>query len=283
MIAKHPRIVTLTTVYNRRLETLSCIRSLLYSCQIADLNALHVVVDDNSTDGTYEAIRSAFPQVHILKGTGSLYWAGGMRLGFEHIRAHYQYDFLIPYNNDCLFFTDAIQNLLDGFLSPRHHVGLVVSSLIDPISSKLTYGGKMLRWNSNWLPPSCTLVQPLSNSYRQVDTLNMNLCCIRKDLLDQIGFLDHHFLHSGADYDYGLRAKTFGYITLLSPSVAGFCNRNTPHGTSREASISFPTKIRRLFSVKEYPFSQILFYYRSHGGYLWFLWLVLFYLSRLLR
>lgn len=36
------------------------------------------LVDDESTDGTSEAIKSEFPEVSIIKGDGSLFWNRGM-------------------------------------------------------------------------------------------------------------------------------------------------------------------------------------------------------------
>jgi hypothetical protein len=36
-----------------------------------------------SSDGTSEAVCEAFPQASILRGQGSLFWNGGMRVAFE--------------------------------------------------------------------------------------------------------------------------------------------------------------------------------------------------------
>jgi GT2 family glycosyltransferase len=138
----------------------------------------------------------------------------------------------------------------------------------------------MLRWRSKWLPPSFSLAKPSDTSYKEVDSLNMNICCISKGLIDKLGFLGKHYHHSGADFDYGLRTKSIGYKVLLAPSTVGCCAENSFSGTSREKVLSPVVRIRRIFSIKEYPLLQTFVYFRSHGGYLWPFWLVIFYLSR---
>lgn len=35
-----------------------------------------IVVDDASSDGTPELIEQQFPQVHLLRGSGDLWWTG---------------------------------------------------------------------------------------------------------------------------------------------------------------------------------------------------------------
>ena len=43
----------------------------------------HVIVDDGRKDGTVDGIRDRFPEVEIIAGSGSLFWARGMRYGWD--------------------------------------------------------------------------------------------------------------------------------------------------------------------------------------------------------
>jgi len=276
------RLVTITTVYNRKKTTLKCLKSLIYSCNLSGVDAVHFIVDDNSSDGTSEAIRRYFPFVNILHGNGALYWAGGMRHCFSRIKGICSYDFLIAYNDDCIFKPNSIKDLLSGFEPSFGRVGIVVGSLLNPNNRRISYGGRVLRWKSCWLPPSFNLAIPSVDNYIEVDSLNMNLCCIKFSLVNHIGFLDKHYSHSIADYDFGLRAKKAGYRILLAPSTLGYCSNNSLLGTSREKGLSVCARTKRIFSIKEYPLFPMIHYYKSHAGMLWPIWLVLFYISRFL-
>jgi GT2 family glycosyltransferase len=164
-VLKKLRIATLATCYNRKIDTYNCLKSLLIACDIAGVESSHFIVDDNSSDGTSEMISVSFPQVRILHGTGHLYWSGGMRFGFDHISDNYEFDFLITYNDDCVFNEQCIQLLLEGFNSVAGKVGIVVGTLVDPRSGEFTYGGRSSRWRSCWLPPSFRLAKPSSTYY----------------------------------------------------------------------------------------------------------------------
>ena len=72
------RIAVLLTVYNRKESTIKCLRN-LHQCEMPIDNELEVfITNDGCTDGTPEAIREEFPEVHIVEGDGTLYWNRGM-------------------------------------------------------------------------------------------------------------------------------------------------------------------------------------------------------------
>ena len=72
-------IAVLITCYNRKQKTLDCLQR-IYQQQLPEEYSLTIhITDDASTDGTPEAVRQQYPQVQLYTGTGSLFWAGGMR------------------------------------------------------------------------------------------------------------------------------------------------------------------------------------------------------------
>src|SRR4051812_3286751 len=110
------RIAVLLTCYNRKTKTLAFLDSLL--CQYA-LKALQVdvyLLDDGSTDGTSAAVAQKYPAVKIVAGTGSLFWAGGMRAIWQHAMAQNTYDLFWLFNDDVVLFDDAIDNLLKCYI-----------------------------------------------------------------------------------------------------------------------------------------------------------------------
>ena len=68
-------------VYNRRTLTLQCLDHLQWCASLADWRV--VLVDDGSTDGTADEVRTRFPHVDIVQGSGDLFWTGAIRLGMQ--------------------------------------------------------------------------------------------------------------------------------------------------------------------------------------------------------
>ena len=66
------KIAVLLTCFNRREMTLSCVRRINSQVNIDDLEIEIFLSDDNSTDGTAQAVNSEFPFVKVLHGNGSL-------------------------------------------------------------------------------------------------------------------------------------------------------------------------------------------------------------------
>jgi len=101
------KIAVSLTCYNRKSKTRDCLQS-FYSATSDLQNVLFDIylIDDNSSDGTAEMIEEEFPEVHLIKGSGNLYWAGGMRLAWtKAIESKIDYDGFLLINDDVVFDT----------------------------------------------------------------------------------------------------------------------------------------------------------------------------------
>lgn len=68
-------------VFNRKEYTRECLLSLKDQ---TDQRFKVIIVDDGSTDGTEDMLREEFPEVEVLKGSGSLFWTAGVNMGIRH-------------------------------------------------------------------------------------------------------------------------------------------------------------------------------------------------------
>jgi len=269
-------IVTLSTAHNRKNKTVACLSS-LHSQTIPDSISLeHVLVDDGSSDCTAECITNLFGDVEVVSGDGNLYWAGGMRYGWQKSVCKKNFDYLFVYNDDALFENYAIQHLVQTSLlflgeggSPEH---IVAGSFRDSKTGLTSYGGRVR--SSKWHPLRFALSDPMPTSFLHVNTLNFNGCLIAREALARVGFLSSYFTHGGADFEYGLKLKKAGGSIILSSSYIGTCDRNYEFDNFIALSPSLISCYKSLCGIKNEPPIQRLRYYVDHGGIFWyFLWI----------
>jgi GT2 family glycosyltransferase len=274
------RIITLTTCHNRREKTLQALRDLHTQYLPEGVIMSHTIVDDGSIDGTSDAVKKDFSSVEIIQGDGSLFWAGGMRLGWNSSVKYKSFDYLLVYNDDVRMSLDAVERLLKAskkFLDDGGSAALAVVGAFKDDEDLMSYGGVMR--SSWWHPLRFERIQPPKMGYIQVDTMNMNACLITNAALNKVGFLSDYFKHGGADYEFGLKLKKSGGTVLLISGYVGRCQRNDVENYLKERDLTLRERYKCLLGVKGQPISQRKEYYKSHGGPLWIIFFLLPYLT----
>ena len=193
----------LLTCHNRRKHTLECLES-LRATAIPGVTAKVHLVDDGSNDGTAEAVAAAYPDVQINRGSGDLFWGGGMRLAFTRA-VPARPDYVLWLNDDVVLDPDALERLLTTYASlcaERRPLSVVVGSTRDPQTGVTTYGG--VRRTSRLRRMAFSLVTP-TDTPQACDTMNGNVVLIPRSVYSVVGNMDQSFTHGGGDTDYGLR------------------------------------------------------------------------------
>lgn len=192
----------LIPTYNRRLITLGALENLR---EVGDSKKYQVVViDDESTDGTREAVETQYPEVITLRGSGSLWWTGAIHKGMEYAMAQGA-DYLIWLNDDCQVAPATLEGLVQFCRDhPRAIVGAQGFEQNDP--SRLSFGGKRKTWQGYrffTVPPGQTV---------PCDLLSGNLVCMPRAVVEAIGYPDPQTSpHYGGDSLYLLRAQQAGF------------------------------------------------------------------------
>ncbi|MCZ4297918.1 glycosyltransferase [Henriciella marina] len=260
------KVFTLACSHNRKSQTLHALEDLHRQKVAANVELRHVLVDDASGDGTAEDVRANFPEVEVLRGSGSMYWAGGMRFGWEELLSERQLDYLFVYNDDARFNHDALQHLLDNAPEPNVPVA-IVGSFTDLAGKKTTYGGR--RRSSAWHPLKFSHLVVPDGTVQKADTLNMNGALISRGALAKVGFLSEYFIHSNADFEYGLKLRRAGGRVLVAPRHIGECDMNASSDLSPTDAPTLRGALRMLNDPKREPVRQRLNMYREHGGIFW--------------
>ena len=202
------RTAALLTCHNRKAKTLACLKSLFEALPTVDV----YLTEDGCTDGTPEAIRELYPEVHIYRGHGICYWNLGMLQAWE-IAAREDYDEYLWLNDDVELYPYFYEELKaccpDG--------DCIVSGLVeDRDSARIIYGG----YDANK-----KLVQATGEP-QEIRWMNGNVVLVPREVRKRVGLLDWHFTHDLGDVDYGMRAHEQGIrvISTRRPVASGTQN-----------------------------------------------------------
>lgn len=263
------KIAVLLTCFNRQEKTLACLNN-LYANNTAGIKLDIFLVDDGSTDGTSRLVLDRFPDVNVIEGTGSLYWNGGMRLAWQTALAS-KPEFYLWVNDDSFIYNDSISRLLacyNELLKQGEKVGALLGSMVDPITKKLTYGGRLKcsRLNPVKIGP---VIEP-STQAKQCDFINGNLILIPANTVDAIGILSDEFTHSMGDFDYGLRAINSGLNCWVAPGVYGECEVNPVEGSWMDKSLAINERVNKMKSITQLPpLTEWKVFIKRHCGWKW--------------
>lgn len=259
MATEKLKIAALASSFNRLQKTNTFLSSLL-SQPIPQNCLLDIyLLDDKSPDGTADFVRQNFPTVSVIDGTGSLFWAGSMRILWEHVNNVKPYDFFLLLNDDVELSEDAIVKLINAYnkldMSPAIIVGSVKSLSEDSVS----YGGRKL---TSRITGDSNMVIPDETELKECELGNANIMLIDKSTVDKIGILSE-FTHGVADYDYTMRAVEAGIKVWVAPGFYGYCEND--HGQPWLSSKhSLKERINYLYSPKGLAYKEYLLYIKNH-------------------
>lgn len=251
-------IAVLLATFNRREKTLSCLESLYEQALPGGTSFSVFLTDDNSSDGTRDALREKYPQVNIFKGNGSLFWAGGMRNSWaEALKTDPDYYLLL--NDDTLLKKDAVKKLLKYYdiygTAPN---ALAIGSTIDH-DNEISYGGRLL-YNQNKVQNYTAYSE---TEYVECDLANANIMLVPREIVEQVGILSDRYTHSIADFDYTLKAKKAGFKAVVMPGVLGSCIDD--HGKNwKSGNATLKERISYLKSPKGLAYKEYMAFIKHH-------------------
>ena len=245
----------LLTVFNRKEKTLECLSRLFDQLPVEDLQIDVFLTDDGCTDGTAEAVENLFPSVHILEGSGDLFWNRGMLMAWKAAAGTKDYDAYIWLNDDTYVYVGMLVSLAQAMKQTSERA-ILVGATEDANHSKLTYGGRL---REGGIPIATGELTP-------VDYFNGNIVLVPQFVFRQLGYLDDYFTHSKGDYDYGLRAKKAGLQIYQIGKVLGECDEHPTLDKWCNPAVPFLKRWNMLHRPNGMPPRETFYFEKRHYG-----------------
>lgn len=250
------KIAVLLTSHNRKEKTLNCLESLFKAVKSVNYNLKIDVylTDDASNDGTSIAVNRDYPNVIVIKGNGSLFWAGGMRKAWtESLKCDYKGYLLL--NDDTFLLDNVFVEIMKTeiySLNEFNKKGIYVGSTKDDASNLLTYGGAKLL---NVIFLKYKKIIP-SDIPQICDLGNANIMYVSSDVVEQIGIIHDEFIHGYADFDYTLKAIKNNIPVLVMPNYCGICKNDHENKYIKFSYLNFRERLTYLHSPTGLAFSD---------------------------
>ena len=250
------KILGLAACYNRREKTVGAITALREGNPSVAID--FIITDDNSSDGTAEALEK-MERVTVLHGDGSLYYSGGMRKAIEAAkRTSIPYDYCLMFNDDVKFYDHSIEYLVS---KAEKDDAVWVGPTCDE-NGKLVYSGIVRR--SKFAPKYKHLLAE-TEAGTECETLNGNCVLIPWHIFMDVENMPAIYRQYFSDYHYGFSITRKGYRIMAPDRFAGICRDDTVKTDSwKDPSLSRSERIRKKESVKGLPFREY-FYYLNHN------------------
>ena len=211
-----PSVVSVILNTNRREDTLACLASLSRSSYP---NHRALVLDNASTDGSRDAIRSAFPDVEVLELALNLGYAGNNNVGIEAaLRAGADWVFVL--NEDTVIAPDCLSRLIEA-AEKDAGIGIVGPMVYhhdepDVIQSA---GGKLSRWwESFHLAQNARDEGQFAQPHR-VDWISGCGILVRREVIEQVGAIDARYFYFWEETEWCVRAGRAGWRVLHVPGA----------------------------------------------------------------
>ncbi len=258
--------------YNTRDVLLDCIRNLHKS----DYKNLEIIVVDNgSSDGSYDAVKENFSYVIAIKAENRGISAG-YNLGIKNSKG----DYLLYMGSDAFPKESTISGMVDYFEANKD-VGAATCKLIlrDGTLDPDAHRGFPTPWAALTHFSKLNKVFPKSKTFNQyfmgyenmdipheIDLCISHFMLMRREILDKIGLWDEDYFVYGEDVDMCYRIKQAGYKLMYLPQFESLHYKGVSVGIRKETGdVSKASKETRLKMSKARTQAMRLFYEKHYS------------------
>jgi GT2 family glycosyltransferase len=230
-----------TPVHNRKATSVAFARLLR---QQSFKSVVLVLVDDGSSDGTAEAVKAVLPSTVVLRGDGSLWWAGGLQKGLNWLAAQILSDdsYVAFMNDDVAFGDHFLEAAVEELVTISPGAFLSVPGVFRP-SGRRSEEAVICDWPR-------FRYRDYGHHPERIDCCSTRVLFMRWGDLRRVGGLHPSLLpHYASDFEFTIRARRKGIRLVPAATVtAEFDDLQT--GTHRTSGLSRIQRLRLMLTPR---------------------------------
>ncbi|MFC2149578.1 glycosyltransferase family 2 protein, partial [Candidatus Auribacterota bacterium] len=204
------RVMVLLLTCNQLGFTRDCIESVIKS-DYPDFEI--VVIDNGSSDGTHEALKSEYPEITVIKNERNLGVGGGRNIGLCHFLNNSKSRYLYILDNDTVIDKHVISELV-GLMEKDKRIGIAAGFLYyfsDPEVIHIA-GGAFHNWKKGLFYGSMRGEKTGRKEIeREVEEVVGATIFTKREVVEKTGLFHEEYFYGREDSDWSYRAAKFGY------------------------------------------------------------------------
>jgi GT2 family glycosyltransferase len=252
-----PQVSIIVVSYNTRALLLECLASAVESSEGASVEL--IVVDNASTDGSFEAARERFPQAAIIRNETNRGFGAACNQAIKIASA----PFVLLLNSDARLTTEAFRALSDC-ISSNHRCGAAGCRMTNAQGETINNARRFLTpLNQAFELLGISGAGRFSRTHQlrldrdqtdcSVDWIDAACLILNRAALDEAGLFDEQFFMYSEDEDLCYRLKSAGWLVCFSARGAAI-----HHGGASSAQ-------NRFQMLCQFYSSQMLFLSKRRG------------------
>ena len=215
-----------------------------------------IVVDNGSTDGSFEFVQSHFPEFgHILRNPENMGFARGNNQGIRAARGKY----VALLNNDAQADSHWLEELVK-VAEEHQRVGMLASKIYLQGSPGVIDNVGHLIYRDGLNRGRGRLEEDHGQFDEKEEVFFPSGCAAfyRQEMLEEIGLFDEDFFAYGDDTDIGLKGRLAGWKCLYVPSAVVYHRYSQSSGSYSPLKAFYVERNRVWISAKYFPLSLLL-------------------------
>lgn len=204
-----PSVLVIVLSFNTKDDTLECLASL--TAEAVDGVAV-VVVDNGSSDGAADAIRTAFPDIEIIALGENRGWASGNNVGIQ-VALKRGFDFVCLLNNDTIISPGTFRRL-------RETAQILGPCILHPAIDYYDPPGEPQLDASLGVPRTARYTPvPERNGVFKMDSDYGACMVVAAEIFRRVGLIDERFFIQLEETEFGQRASRAGFAAYCDSAA----------------------------------------------------------------